>query len=253
MDSLTSQIQSAAQAQGIDLSGVNTQALAGASMAVLAIALVICLINCFFGLKMIKVWAALLGFVIGFMLGAGVCGYFGVDGMVAGAIGIVVGIAVGALGFWLYLAAVFILAWLFGISIAGGILGMDTMVKVIVVIVIALVFAVIALRFVEPVMIILTGLQGGLAAGSIVVQMASLPGAYTSYIIGGILAVLGIVVQFILESKRKAKLHIAKADKVRAQNSTENEVNKMRSVLDYTDKVKADPDADDYYEDEDED
>lgn len=47
-----------------------------------------------------------------------------------------------------------------------------------------------------------------------------------------VLAVLGILVQFLMESGKRQKLHLKKAAEIREQNSTENEVDKARALLD---------------------
>lgn len=261
--------------QQTDLStlGVATEQLVQMTMIATVIGLVIALLNCFFGLKLVRIWAALLGLVIGFALGYGVSVYFGASQTIALVIGLVAGIIFAGLGFTLYLAGVFLICWVmvFGVVVSfAGLLNTNALqgadgptavfyagdtrliVTLIVAAVLGLVVALIALKFVEPIIIFVTAIQGGLAAGSGITFLTGLPGTYTHIVIGVILAVLGIIVQFIMDSKKKAKQHLAKADKVRKEHSTESEVERMRAVLDNTDKVKEDSDAHDYYDDDDE-
>lgn len=270
--------------QQTDLStlGVATEQLAQITMIVAVVGLVIALLNCFFGLKLVRVWVSLLGLLIGFALGYGISAYFGVSQMIALIIGLVAGIIFAGLGFKLYLAGAFLLCWVmvFGIVVNfAGVLNINALqglngsnsyiaadgptavfyagntkliVALIVAAVLGLVVALIALKFVEPIIIFVTAIQGGIAAGSGITFLTELPGTYTHIVIGVILAILGIIVQFIMDSKKKAKQHLAKADKVRKENSTESEVERMRAVLDNTDKVKEDSDAHDYYDDDDE-
>ncbi|MDD3402529.1 MAG: hypothetical protein PHQ72_04110 [Hespellia sp.] len=250
METITTQIQNALDKVDLSSTGISPDMVVKAGISFAVIGLVFALLNCFFGLKMIKIWTAILGLLIGFGVGFGVAAHFGAETMIALAVGAVAGIVLAILGFWLYLAGVFVICWLMSFGTIISFTGTDNMIAVIIAIVAGLVVALVALKFVEPIIIFVTGLQGGFSAGSAICVLASVPGTYTPYIIGVILAILGIVVQFIMESRKKAKLHLAKADKVRAENSTESEVEKLRAALDYTDKVKEDPDADDYYDDD---
>lgn len=248
-----SMLQSAAQ--GVDLSelGISSDQFIQYGMTAAIVILVISLLNCFFGLKLLKVWTALLGLLIGFALGFGISTAFDATTTVALAVGAVAGIALAALGFWLYLAGVFVLCWVLGYGIVLTLTDTRTTLVMIIAVVVGLAIAVIALKFAEPMVILATGVQGGISAASGICTLANIPGTYTYLIIGAVLAILGIVVQFIMESKRKVRLHQKQADKVRAENSTEHEVEKLRAALDHTDKVKEDPDAHDYYDEDDED
>lgn len=254
MDNILNQIQEYVPGQ-IDSSvvGQTAETLAKVALPVLVAGLVFALLNCFFGLKLIRIWTALLGFIVGFTLGFGISAYFKLDTVIVLIIGVVAGIIIGALGFWLYLAGAFFLCWIFSASVVGLLVGLDSMVKIIVAAVAGLVVAIIAMKFVEPVIIIVTALHGGLAAGTYIAALASIENQIVTYVIGAVLVILGIVVQFVLESKRKVKMHVEKANKVRAENSTENEVNAARALLDGTDRIKEDKDAMDYYDDEDDD
>lgn len=252
MENFMSQLQDAAQGMGTS-SSLSPEKLAAAGMVTCIVVLVLSLLNCFFGLKLLKIWTALLGLLIGFAAGFGISSAFGVTTMVAVIIGVVAGIVLAILGFWIYLAGVFVFSGVMGFSIVLAIAGTATTTIFIVAAVVGLIIALLALKFVEPMVIVATGLQGGLTAGAAICALVSIPGSYTYLIIGVILAVIGIVVQFIMDSHKKVKMHLKQADKVRKENSTENEVEKLRAALDNTDKIKEDPDADDYYdEDEDE-
>ncbi len=238
MENFMSQLQDAAQGMGTS-SSLSPENLAAAGMVTCIVVLVLSLLNCFFGLKLLKIF--------------GISSAFGVTTMVAVIIGAVAGIVLAILGFWIYLAGVFVFSGVMGFSIVLAIAGTATTTIFIVAAVVGLIIALLALKFVEPMVIVATGLQGGLTAGAAICALVSIPGSYTYLIIGVILAVIGIVVQFIMDSHKKVKMHLKQADKVRKENSTENEVEKLRAALDNTDKIKEDPDADDYYdEDEDE-
>ena len=73
---------------------------------------------CFLGLKLVRLWAALLGFFMGFVLGCGAAMALNLTMTVSLVIGGVVGILLAVLSAWLYHVGVFLVVWAAGISVS---------------------------------------------------------------------------------------------------------------------------------------
>ena len=119
--------------------------------------------------------------------------------------------------------------------------------------VVSLILAIVAEFFSAPVVILLSSIYGGILAG---VSVGALVPNFSliSYIAGVVATVLGIVVQFMLESRKKVKQNVAKAKRIRDAESTENEVDRARYIIDHLDEVEdeVEYDEDDEYLDDDE-
>ena len=117
----------------------------------------------------------------------------------------------------------------------------------------SLILAIVAEFFSAPVVILLSSIYGGILAG---VSVGALVPNFSliSYIAGVVATVLGIVVQFMLESRKKVKQNVAKAKRIRDAESTENEVDRARYIIDHLDEVEdeVEYDEDDEYLDDDE-
>ena len=237
----------------LNLTAEQQKLITEAGMGITVAILVVALLNCFFGLKLIRIWSGLIGFLIGFCAGAAIASQFVSSSAIVLAIGGAAGVIMAILGFWLFRVGVFIISWLLGVAIVFSFFPSADMVMLLVGAVVGLVLAVLSIKFLEPIIIFLTGIHGGLTAAGYIVALISIPWSFAEYAIGAVLSILGIVVQFIMESHRKVKQHVAKANKVREEISTENEVDRARSLLDDVDRVEADKDADDYYDEDDDD
>ena len=101
---------------------------------------------------------------------------------------------------------------------------------------IGLVFALLTIKLFVPVLMLLTGVTGAVCisqAGTVLLGHAGVElERWMVTLAFAVLAVLGILVQFLMESGKRQKLHLKKAAEIREQNSTENEVDKARALLD---------------------
>lgn len=219
---------------------------AGVNYAITAAAVVVGVLVCFFGLKLIKLLGALVGFLLGASLGA-------VGGLMAGLTGPVLagvilgaGIVLGVLSWFLYRVGIFLLVFseILGLGIVLG--GTETPVAAIAAAVIGLILAILAVRFIEPVVIVVTGLAGGFSAGMNVVDLTgvALPG-WAGLLAGIVIAILGIMVQFMMQSRKIGKKEKVYSKKVKEQDSMESEVEKARRLLDDDDDDDDDDDGDD--------
>lgn len=228
--------------QGTDYEAIlkNLEGMEGQIKNVLMIAsiisIVIGLLWCFFGLKLIRVWAAIMGLGIGFTIGTGAAVYFNLDSKMTLICGAVAGILLAILGAVFYHVGVFLLAWITGSSLALFILRPQDWKLALGCLGIGLVIALLTIRFAELIIIIITGIYGAAGAGSGILNFLPFDNQIIRIAVIAVLAVAGIVVQLLMESGKRKKRTLANAKKIREQNSTANEVERARAMIDELDK-----------------
>lgn len=201
------------------------------SIPVLVTAIVLGALICFFGLKLVKVWGLLIGLALGFLIGIGASLMFGVEVLPAAGIGFAAGLIFAIFSFKIYRVGVFVLCWTIGSGIAVSFMNPSTMLMAVICMVIGLVLAILAVIFLEPLVIIVTSLFGGLRIGLAVSVLLNLSPDFLGYIIGGALAIIGIVIQFLLRAKEITVRELKRADEIRAERSMETEVEAARAML----------------------
>lgn len=263
------------------LKGVNSdtvnQVVSENMMIALIVTTVIGIFLSMFGLKMIRLWSALLGLVAGAGIGFAVTELAGLEPMIVVGATIGGGIVLAFLAGFFYRFGIFLLAFLSGTYIAILFVNPQDWIFLGVCLAIGIVISLLALKFVEPIMIVVTSIIGGVLAGDAIATLAELDNPIFRYGIMVLVAIVGGIIQFTLESGKRKKKNLKKAAEIREQNSTENEVEKARAMFDDTillddepddksddkpdDKPKKEPDlsyldeidlADEEYEDEEE-
>lgn len=263
------------------LKGVNSdtvnQVVSENMMIALIVTTVIGIFLSMFGLKMIRLWSALLGLVAGAGIGFAVTELAGLEPMIVVGATIGGGIVLAFLAGFFYRFGIFLLALLSGTYIAILFVNPQDWIFLGVCLAIGIVISLLALKFVEPIMIVVTSIIGGVLAGDTIATLAELDNPIFRYGIMVLVAIVGGIIQFTLESGKRKKKNLKKAAEIREQNSTENEVEKARAMFDDTillddepddksddkpdDKPKKEPDlsyldeidlADEEYEDEEE-
>ena len=78
----------------------------------------------------------------------------------------------------------------------------------------------------------MTSILGGVLAGDAIATLAELDNPIFRYGIMVLVAIVGGIIQFTLESGKRKKKNLKKAAEIREQNSTENEVEKARAMFD---------------------
>lgn len=211
----------------------------------LAASVVIGLLICFFGLKLVKVLSALVGFVLGAGIGAAAGLMFGLNGPAFAGVVLGAGIVFGVISWFLYKFGVFLLVFVETAGLILGIGGMEQVPVVVAAVVAGLLLAILAVRFIEPIVIVITGISGGLGAGSSAAQLMGLAaGTWTGLALGLVVAVIGIGVQFMMHSRKIGKKEKVYSNKVKEQDSMESEVEKARRLLDEDDLYDNDSDDD---------
>ena len=123
------------------------------------------LLICFFGLKLIRLQAALVGFLMGALIGIGVAWTAGISGLTFAIVVFACGAVLAALSFFLYKFGVFCVVFCVCLGMGVQIADPQSTLPLVIVLVIALILAIVAVIFVEPVIIICTGISGGVTAG----------------------------------------------------------------------------------------
>ena len=190
------------------------------------------LLICFFGLKLIRLQAALVGFLMGALIGIGVAWTAGISGLTFAIVVFACGAVLAALSFFLYKFGVFCVVFCVCLGMGVQIADPQSELPLVIVLVIALILAIVAVIFVEPAIIICTSISGGVTAGISAAAAMGLEGIWPGYAIGAVAAILGMVVQFMMHSRKLGKKEKVYAEQVKEADSVESEVEKARMVLD---------------------
>lgn len=251
VSSYLNQIQNVIMEQILGSSDISMSSMSGTMWIVLGILALVGILGCFFGLKLVRAAAAILGLVLGFGVGASVAALFGLEPMVSLIIGGVVGIVLACLGAVLYRVGVFLVVWVAGCSLAYAVLVPDNLIMGIVCLVIGLVAALLTITFAEPVTMVVTGIHGAAMLGTTVSLLIPIDGKWVRIAAIVLFALFGIWVQFVMESGKRKRRNLKKAEEIREQHSTENEVEKARAVMDNLDSLQDEDIEDDDIEDDD--
>lgn len=205
--------------------------------ALAAVGLLLCLL----GLKIVRVWAALFGLAAGFACGAGAAYLLGLNNTAILITGGVIGAALAFLGAFFYKFGVFMTVFFSAGAIYIQIVQPTEMISAVAGLAAALVAAVLAVIFAEVLTIIATSVWGGILAGTSVYQLVPVRGRMMSILLCIIFAILGIIVQLLLESRKRKRKNLQKAAEIRETHSTENEVEKARSLIDDFERMPDEP------------
>lgn len=214
-----------------------TGALSGTEIICFAVLAVAGLLLCLLGLKIIRVWSAILGFSAGLFGAAAVLHQTGAGGMAALIAGAITGIVLGFLGAFFFRFGVFLTVFLSVTGIYAQIVQPEEYLSAGIGLAAALILAALAVRFVVALTIFATSVWGGIVAGVSLYQLVPVQGRLMSILFCVIFAVLGILVQLLLESRKRKRRNLEKAAEIRETHSTENEIEKARSLIDNLDAM----------------
>ena len=217
------------------------------SMAALIVTIVVGLLICLFGLKLMRLLAAVVGFVLGAAAGVAAAVAMGLTGttfLIAVLAGAVI---IGLLSIFLRRIGIFLLVLCYGFGVCAAVIHPSSMIMYIICLGIAVVLAVLSVLYIEPIVVV-TVISGGLCAG---MAAASLIGMEKNILVGYgisiVLAIAGIIVQFMMHSRKIGKKEEVYSKKVKEEVSRESEVEKARMILeeDEEDEVSAQEESDD--------
>lgn len=227
---------------GLEQSGhslTQTEIIALAAMAAAGLLL------CLFGLKIVRFWAALLGLTAGFSAGFTAAEAVGGGAAVCIGTGLAAGIVLAVLGSVLYRVGVFVTVFLSVTLFCFHAVTPDNWIITGICLAAGLIAAVLAMKFLVIITIAATALLGAVTAGPAVSVL--LPDTGMDGLIRILLCTLfgaaGVLVQLLLESKKRKKQNLQKAAEIRETASTANEVERARAVINDLDTMPAEDDV----------
>lgn len=171
----------------------------------LLIGLILALLGCFFGYKMLKFWISLAGFIIGAAAGYAITyqmtsnSTYALIGTLAGAI------LVSFLSYKIYLVGVFLLAGLGAYFVSASYLPLEGIPLTAAAVVIGLVVAILAVIYMRPAIIVITGLQNGILAAGALAELMPLSNQSMTIPLGVGLGMIGAAFQFMTTRSKKEK------------------------------------------------
>ena len=223
--------------RGIDLNGVireigrDTHILTQTEIIALAVTAAVGLLICLLGLKIIRVWAALTGLIFGLAAGVTAGGLLGLNGTGMLITGGVLGLILAVLGAALYRVGVFLTVFVLAGSISTYLIVPQDWIGAAICLVIGLVAAILAVRFVVVLTIIVTSVYGAAIAGTAIYHLLPVTGDVILIVLCVVICIIGILVQLLLESRKQKKRSLQKAAEIRKEKSTANEVERARAMM----------------------
>ena len=195
------------------------------------------LLLCLLGLKIVRVWSAVLGFSTGFICAAAVLSLTGVGSTTVLIAGGAAGIILGFLGAFFFRFGIFLTVFISVSCIYMQVVQPREYLPAGIGLAAALLLAALAVRFVVALTIFTTSVWGGIVAGTSFYQFVPVRGRLISILFCTLFAVFGILVQLLLESKKRKRKSLEKAAEIRETHSTENEIEKARTLIDDLDTI----------------
>ena len=186
------------------------------------VAMIFSALSIFLGYKLTKLWSTIIGAAVGFIAGYIIGNTIWGNSGAAFIAGLVLAVILGAIAFFIYKAGVFLLcgfsAFGFAYSALSGFVGIPV-VTLIISIVIGIIAGIIAIIFLRPFIIVTTAISGSFSFArslfSLFPATAAIPGlpaaaatakilglSWPIMLVGAVLSIIGIIVQFVSTKKR---------------------------------------------------
>ena len=169
-------------------------------------------LNCFFGYRLLKVWMAVCGFMIGAAAGFLIAARFLTERNIVFGITAAAGIVGSVLAYQIYLVGVFFLGWMMSVAAVIAFvrsLPIGDKEKLVVIaagVLLGLIVGVLIVKFARPSIILLTGISGGISTATAAFSLLKLEQPVLVVTGAGIfLAIVGILVQFLTTPGHKFK------------------------------------------------
>lgn len=213
------------------ISAVDTSALNQSKFS-LVIAVVVGLIICFLGLKLIKILTTISGLLIGASIGGAVSVGFKLEGIMPVIVILACAIVLGAISFFMYRFGVFLLVLCYGVGISSSFIQPQSLIPFLICMLIGILAGVLAAIYIDPIIIVATSLSGGIAVGAAFASLIGMSGSVpVSMGIAAVLAIAGMCVQFMLHSRKIGRKEKIYSKQVKEEVSRESEVEKARKIL----------------------
>ena len=196
------------------------------------VAVVIGLIVCFLGLKLIRVLSAIAGLAVGAGIGTAVVFGFQFSGTMIPVTILVCAVMVAVFAAAVRKLGVFLVVFLY----TAGIVMSLRIPQIIILLAVcggaALLMSVLSLIWTDPIVVIITWISGALSAGISAAALLFAGGnIWLGYGVRAVLALIGIWTQFMVQSRKIGKKEKVYARQMRDQVSRESEVEKARRIL----------------------
>ncbi|MGN0363892.1 MAG: hypothetical protein ACI4ET_13780 [Bilifractor sp.] len=192
----------------VNVANAGTELMSGLAQALVIGSLILGILQCFFGFRLLRFWISFFGFVIGMYLGTTISAKLISDPVYARwIIGVVCGLLLSLLGYKLYLAGVFIFCGILAVSLVQKIplpSGKYWTVLLYVLMVAGFIGAgLLGVRFARPAVIFFTAGAGAAAAVSALASLqTNLAGnSHLQHIILLVMFAAGVAVQFLTTRK----------------------------------------------------
>ena len=186
---------------------------------------------CLTGWKFVRVWAVIFGFVSGTVGGAAAAYFAGLTVDYIWIPGLAVGVILTALSIWKKKVGGFWFCWLMAALVGVHLLKPDSVILWGVCIGVGLLVAVLFIWFSSIVTIFVTSIFGGMVTGSCIYYLLPVNMRLIHIVLCIVAAVLGVWIQMLMESGKQKKSNLKTAEKIRENNSTENDVERARNWI----------------------
>ena len=212
-------------------------------MISMIVTVVIGLVIAIFGLKLIRVLSAL----VGLLLGAGIGFVIGIA-LNLDKTPMIVLVGVGAVILCILMAVlkkfgIFFLIFFYSLGTLFMLLKPTSLILVVICLVASVILAVLAVLFTDLLVILITGITGGVEAGMALPVLFGMGGnVWIGYALSAAFLVIGCVIQTMMHSRKVGKKERIYSKKVKEEVSMESEVEKARMMLDDDDVEDLDDD-----------
>jgi hypothetical protein len=167
------------------------------------VGLILCLLGCFFGYKLLKLWIGLTGFLIGAIAGYGITWYFTENVTYSLIATLICAILIAFLSYKIYLLGVFLLAGVGVYFLCTSYLPLTGVLLPIASAAIGLIVAILAVHYMRPAIIVITGLQNGLLAVGALFHLVPTLDQALILPLGVGLGMIGAAFQFLTTKSKK--------------------------------------------------
>jgi len=219
------------------------------NMTTLIVSLVLGLLLCFLGFKLVKLWSAVEGFIIGAAVGLAACVVLGLTGTAVLLVILFAGLLLMALCLIFKRLGMFWVCLFAGSSIGLVVMYIDGMAGVLVGLAVGVIAAILGAVLREPVVISMTAIQGGIVSGAAAAGLIGIDNIWIRIGISALCAVVGMFTQFMFKSREIGKRETVHAKNIREEESMESEVEAARNILDDDDEEAEEDDSPEETED----
>ena len=171
-----------------------------------AVILVLGILNCILGYRLVRFWMMLAGFAGGAMLGYLAAGAAGIqDEKTALAAAILAGAALAALSFLVYRAGLFLAGATLAATIAVILIHPRTSAVFFLCLLIGFGFGILILRFTREVLIVITALFGGILSGLSLAKLLKMPEWTYGLLFSALFVIFSLIVQFLTNKPERTE------------------------------------------------